>query len=273
MIYTEGRYININGALKEIHKHINDHKPSSVYEVIRTIDKKPLFLSEHLDRFYTSLDHAGYKNVPDRKKLEADINELIKKNDLEGVNVRVVYTADNNKYDLVMYLIKTRIPQKSEVEKGVKTRTYHAERKDPNIKTAAQSFKDLLNKKDFQGIHELLLVDRNGYVTEGSKSNVFFIKDGKVMTPPLKDVLPGITRKKVIEICEENKIDVEDRLIHINELVGLTGLFITGTSIGVLKVRSVDDFKFDVKDPVIEILANGYEKKVKEDIMSYEALK
>ncbi|MDQ6756426.1 MAG: branched-chain amino acid transaminase [Bacteroidota bacterium] len=94
------------------------------------------------------------------------------------------------------------------------------------------------------GFDEALLLDVNNFVAEGPGANVFFEKDGKIFTPPTKNILPGITRATVIEICKELDIPVEEKSFTIDELKKADAAFYCGTAAEVIGWKSLDDTKF-----------------------------
>jgi len=83
-------------------------------------------------------------------------------------------------------------------------------------------------------------VDQNGYITEGSRSNIFFIKNGKVHTPPAHAVLKGVTRSHVIGICKELGMEVTKGCLHKDEVSIIEGAFITGTTVDALPIASIE---------------------------------
>jgi branched-chain amino acid aminotransferase len=92
------------------------------------------------------------------------------------------------------------------------------------------------------GYEEAILLTDDGFVADGSGENVFAVKDGTIMTPPLStSILPGITRATVIEIAQELGYAVEERNLIRTDLYLADELFMTGTAAEVTPIRSVDD--------------------------------
>jgi branched-chain amino acid aminotransferase len=269
MVEMVGKYYLLNGYAREVQRDIAIEK-SSIYEVMRVLDGKPLFLKDHLIRFKVSLDMAGYKNDIDFNVVKSWIFDLIKINDICQVNVKMVFTPRDKGFDLMMYLVKTAVPTKEALESGVVVRTHKGKRKDPNVKSTAESYKDFLKKKEFEGVYELLFVDEKNEILEGSRSNVFFVERGRIYTAPAGSVLPGITRKQIFKICMEESIEVTEKYISLSELEKVEAIFLTGTSIGVLKVAKVDDMTFDVDNPIVVMLSEKYEDKMIGDIKRAE---
>ncbi len=91
------------------------------------------------------------------------------------------------------------------------------------------------------GYVEGIALDPNGYVSEGSGENLFLVQDGAVITPPLAaSVLPGITRRSIITLCEDMKIPVNEQMIPREWLYIADEVFFTGTAAEVTPLRSID---------------------------------
>jgi branched-chain amino acid aminotransferase len=95
-----------------------------------------------------------------------------------------------------------------------------------------------------KGFDEALLLDMNDNVAEGPGANLFFEKNGKLFTPAKGNILPGITRATVIEICAELAIDVEEKFFSIDELRQADTIFYCGTAAEVIGWDSLDGRAF-----------------------------
>lgn len=95
-----------------------------------------------------------------------------------------------------------------------------------------------------KGYDEGLLLDLQGNIAEGPGANFFCEKKGKLLTPPLGNILPGITRATVLEICDELGIPYEVRHIHPAELPSMDGAFFCGTAAEVIGIASINDVPF-----------------------------
>jgi branched-chain amino acid aminotransferase len=139
----------------------------------------------------------------------------------------------------------------------------HARRPDPNAKIANLPLRknaDALIRAE--NVFEVLLIDNNDFVTEGSRSNIFFVTDEHIMTPELQQVLPGITRQAVMDICRNNNIVVREGKIKYDDIDRYMGAFITGTSPGVLPVKKIDKVTFDAQIPVVRLIMKKYDERV-----------
>jgi branched-chain amino acid aminotransferase len=91
------------------------------------------------------------------------------------------------------------------------------------------------------GYAEGIALDTNGYVSEGSGENIFIVRDGAILTPPLaSSVLPGITRSSVMTLCEDLAIPVSEQMIPREMLYIADEVFFTGTAAEITPLRSID---------------------------------
>jgi branched-chain amino acid aminotransferase len=113
-------------------------------------------------------------------------------------------------------------------------------------------------------IYEVLLVNEDGLITEGSRSNIFFIENDQLITPPENLVLAGITRNLVIQVCQDENIPFAEKNLTYPELSGCSAAFITGTSPKVLPVNKIDDFRFHTGNPIMLAIIRKYNEMIGE---------
>jgi branched-chain amino acid aminotransferase len=94
------------------------------------------------------------------------------------------------------------------------------------------------------GYDEAILLDQSGFISEGPGSNIFYEKDGQLFTPKLGNILPGITRATVIEICKELKVKVTEKDITPEEFYMADHAFFCGTATEITHISSVNGEKF-----------------------------
>lgn len=236
-----------------------------IYEVLRVIDGKPIFLEDHFKRMENSFKLIERKFELTYDEISNRISDLIKQEKkLEG-NIKITYEI--NKRELKIFFIEHSYPSKEMYENGVKTILYFGERENPNAKIINDSFREKVNKEIKEhDAYEAILVDSNGYITEGSRSNIFMVKEDKLITSPVKAVLPGITRGEIIALAEKLKIEVEEMEYKYLDLDKLDGMFISGTSPKVLPINQVNDIYFDVSNSIIKKLMQEYDNEIDEYI-------
>jgi len=242
-----------------------------IYEVIRVIDGVPLFLEDHLERMRKSAELVGIKIDREDEEIKRDIKILIEKNQEKNLNVKLLYSSiDDSSPILLAYFIKSFYPPEEYYENGIHTILFNYERENPNAKVQKSSFKEQVNEElEKNNAFEALLVNSNGYITEGSRSNMFFVKGNRIYTAPKGAVLLGITRKYILQVCSELNIDVIEENIHVDEIPHLDGAFMSGTSVNVLPISSIGDIKLNsVNNLIIKKVSHGYMDKVKTYIES-----
>ena len=255
----------LNGRIVDkntVEKLIEDDK-TRIYEVIRVIDNKPVFLFEHYERLKNSIKLSDLNFDVDYEKFKEYTELLINENNFGNCNIRVSFDI-NEEPLLFMYFVKSFYPDKSFYEIGIHTITIMKERENPNIKKNTKEYRDeidLLLKEN--KAFEAILVNNDKTVSEGSKSNIFFVKENSLITAEDKDVLLGVTRTKVLEIAKNLNIDIIKRKIKLDEIAGFDAAFITGTSNNVLPIKTIDDIDFNsVENKLVISLMKEYEKLI-----------
>lgn len=257
------KFYLINGKLKstkdiEVFNKID--KPP-IYEVIRVIDGVPLFLEEHLERMRKSASLVNVNINRTDSKIQQDIKKLILENQIKNLNLKLMYTDIKIMGQVFLtYFIESFYPPEEYYKEGIHTTLFHYERKNPNAKVQISDFKmEVAKRLDEKKAFEALLVNNDGYIPEGSRSNMFFVKEDKLYTAPKGDVLLGITRKHIFQVCKELGIKVVEENIHVGDLDKLDGAFMTGTSVNVLPISTIDHVQLDsINNKMIKEINDGY---------------
>lgn len=234
----------------------------NVYEVIRVREGIPLFLEDHLRRFRASALSVGIPLSDSDDVLTDRLYQLVSKNGVFDQNIKLIW---NKEIGLLAFFTKSPYPPASYYQTGMKTTLLKLEREDPNIKIQREEYqKTVLAEREKTGAYEVLLVDQNDYVTEGSRSNLFIVKDDKLYTSPAKTVLLGIVRSKVVGICQEKGIEIIEQNIAVSDLPTIDGAFISGTGNDVLPIASIDDITLNsAHDLVIAQIMDEYSQLTK----------
>lgn len=251
---------------EEIELYLNEES-AKIYEVIRVIEGRPIFLKEHFDRMNESIRLSGTKGSLNYDDFKSSTELLIKENLFKNQNIRVSYYFKNEPVTL-FYFIESYYPSKEEFNGGIHTVTVKIERENPNIKSFQKDFKDKVTKAmEENNAFEAILINNDDTVSEGSRSNIFFVKNNKLITSPDGAVLLGVTRNKVISVCEENSIEVEKRTIDFRELNNFDGAFITGTSNDVLPIKTIDEMVYNSSEnEVVKRVSGLYLGEVRKEV-------
>jgi len=258
------KYIH-NSKLKNSSEFDNDFfkKGLSLYEVMRVVESKPIFLEDHLMRLQKSAKKIGqfiWLNYPE---LIEKIKLLISKNGVVEGNIKIVFNIQENNRNFYSYFVHHKYPEKHEYTEGVNTIIYNAERSNPNAKVYDHKLRSYTNTIiENPDIFEVILMDDLDHIREGSRSNLFFIKGNALVTAPDDDVLNGIVRKKVIEICERIGIPILKEKIAYSKLSDFDAAFLTGTSPQVLPIKSINMISFDVNHHLLKLLLETYRKEL-----------
>lgn len=257
-----GLYYSENTALKEI--ALLDpalfNKGISLYEVLRVQDGWCLFLQDHLQRLQESVHLSGFDYTVDLSLFRGLLGNLICRNNLHEGNIKLVlhFTAPDSPA-LYAYFIPHAYPVPSMYAEGVDTVLFGASRSNPNVKRLVPEIREKINHILLtKNLYEVLLV-KNNCITEGSRSNVFFIQGERVITPPGDQVLKGITRHKVIDLCNTLNYRLFEKSVSTSELSEMDAAFLTGTSPKILGIRRIGSVSFPVTNPIMISLAEAYD--------------
>lgn len=241
---------------------------SYIYEVFRVSQQVPLFIEDHLERFFNTAKLSGVETGTNIHQMMESIQKVIAENSPGDGNIKLaLYYNSNDERQLFIHFTPHQYPSPEQYKEGVDVELYIEERENPNAKVMHVAKRQSANQtKDKHEVYELLLVDRNGFITEGSRSNVFFIKEDRLITPPADTVLEGITRKQILHLCNSHNIPWSEAHVHQSELFDYDALFISGTSRRVLPVKKVNGEIFDTSHPIIKKLQMLFEDMVSEYI-------
>jgi branched-chain amino acid aminotransferase len=268
-----GRWFILNGELRPVEIFDNSlvNKGDSVYEVIRMVGGIPIFFKDHMERLKESVRLRGYEQLADMSTLKNDIIKLSSSEKKKEINIKLVfnYGSDTNNY--LIYYIDSVYPSAVQYSKGVKGILYFAERKDPEAKVINYRLRSSIHQELVnEGAYEALLVNDQNLITEGSKSNIFFLMGEKLITAPDELILKGITRKHILQICKENGIEVIFNCVNADETGNYEAVFMTGTSPMVLPFNCINDVFFNVNNPLMKKLRELYMERVEESIRRFK---
>jgi branched-chain amino acid aminotransferase len=250
-------------ALHQVPKTNSDS--IQLYEVIRIIDAIPLFLEDHLDRLYHSARLTHVDTLPSLTSISQMIKQYISDQEKKTGNIRLSFSVSDpsSQPQCEMNFIAHYYPTPQEFTIGVKVGLLNAVRPIPHAKVQNPALRDRANKKiSEKGFFEVLLVDLEGHITEGSRSNVFFIKNETLYSSPVEDILQGITRLKVMQLCQNAGIKVVESAIGSNTLDQYEAAFLTGTSPMILPIYSIDNIIYKTDSPLLIRLRKLYNQLI-----------
>ena len=225
-----------------------------VYEVIPRFNGSFLGFEEHLTRLARSLNEIEISNFDLNVKGIAE--ELLVKNNIKkencGLYLQVTRGAGSKrdhsflkqelKPTVFMMYQPVELKDKSEVAKGYSASTAEDLRWDRCDIKSISLLPNILAKSSAERRGSLeVIFHKNGIVTEGSASNVFIVNDGTVYTPKAtKNILGGITREMVVDICTDEGIQFEEKDLSLEDLYGADEIWVTSSTKLVAPIVKLD---------------------------------
>ena len=124
-----------------------------------------------------------------------------------------------------------------------------------------------------KGADEALMMDANGFISEGSGENIFIVKDLKLMTPTKDHCLNGITRQSVIQIAKDLNYDVIEKNLTFDDLISADEAFFTGTAVEITPISKVDEVKIghDGAGEITKVLQNKFDEVISGKDLNYQS--
>jgi branched-chain amino acid aminotransferase len=287
VIWLNGAFVKASEAKMDLYSQ-SLHYGYSVFEGIRSYktvsgETRIFKAKEHYDRLERS---ARLMNMPyswTSEELIAATYEVLRRNELQDAYIRpVVYSPANMSFAInteSFLVIETWEMQPFLGEKLISVMTSSFERPNPKgfhieAKAAGHYVNSILASQEAKaaGFDEAMLLDINGFVAEGPGANLFYEKNGKLFTPSTGNILPGITRATIIEICDELDIPVEEKKITVEELKQADAAFYCGTAAEVIGWESLDNIIFPIgwNDSISSTIQFAYKSRVTEKVLKFQ---
>lgn len=212
----------------------------SVYEALRVINGHIVHLDDHLKRLAASCSDIGLVHCFSDRDIEMSLDRLIKADGIKDASVRIFIVGGPSPLLFITYTDLLSYPD-SYYTDGVRASLYHGERFMPQAKTSNLLMQYIaLEEAKRKGAFEALLVNREGEVLEGTRSNFYAIKGDKLFTAPDEKVLSGITRISVVKAASELGLDVVYTPPLASDLLSFDSVFISATSMAAIPVSHID---------------------------------
>ena len=212
----------------------------SVYEALRITGGHVVHLDDHLHRLAVSCRDIGLVHPFSDRDIEDSLERLIAADSIKDATARIFIVGGTSPLFFITYADLLTYPD-SYYSDGVKATLYKGERFMPEAKTSNLLMQYIaLEEAKRQGAFEALLVDRNGLVLEGTRSNFYGIKGDAVYTAPDDKVLNGITRISVLKAASELGFRIIYEPPRFDELLSYESVFISATSMAAMPLSHVD---------------------------------
>ncbi|MEO6316151.1 MAG: branched-chain amino acid transaminase [Chitinophagaceae bacterium] len=259
VLFLDGAFVKASEAKVDLYSQ-SLHYGYAVFEGIRsykTVSGATRIFKEqeHFARLQHSAEALNLPYAYDAAALIAATYELLERNNLQDAYIRpLVYAPANMSF--VKNTLSHLTIQAWEMapflgDKLLRVMTSSFQRPNPKgfkitAKASGHYVNSILASQEAKanGFDEALLTDMHGFVAEGPGANMFYEKDNQLFTPSTGNILPGITRATVFEICEELGVSVTEKQITTDEVKGADAAFFCGTAAEVIGWESFDDTTF-----------------------------
>lgn len=214
-----------------------------VYETVRVSKGFPRFLADHTERLMESARIIGLEHSFDPAFVVTAVESLLKKIATEALNLKILLIGARSKEGATLYVfpLNPLFPEKRLYSEGAALVTYEHERPFPHAKALSMLTSYLAYRRaSTADCYDALLVDRDGNVTEGTRTNFLCLKGRTVISPPASKILLGVTRKHLLDVAKKGGFSYEERDIPLALVPSFDSAFLTSTSSKIVPIRSID---------------------------------
>jgi branched-subunit amino acid aminotransferase/4-amino-4-deoxychorismate lyase len=245
----------------------------AVFDFLRVASGTPLFLSQHIDRFFQRAREMRLNLPCTKTELSNLVYEIVRINGLQESGVRMILTGGNSADGIhlgtpqLFIVNETLVPPPTTIRAdGYQLISYPYRRHFPQVKTTDYSMELWLRPMIEDHRANDVLYHHHGIISECPRCNFFVVNElGNLVTPD-SNVLQGITRNTIIEIAKEIGILVELRDLHLHEIPSAREAFISSTTKRIIPVTRMDDVYLPVKGPITTLLYQRFYEREQAEI-------
>ena len=264
-IFLGGEFVKKEDAVISVYDH-GFLYGDGVFEGIRVYSGNVFRLDAHLKRLYESAQSIMLRIPYSQEEMTQLIVETIRKNQLNSAYIRVVVSRGKGNLGLdpsscsnpnvIIIAEELSMFPKEFYEQGIKIASVASRRNRPDVLSPQVKSLNYLNnilvkiEANQAGVQEALMLNDQGYVTEGSADNIFIVKNGVVYTPPVYlGALEGITRNAIIDVARAKGFEVKEVPFTRHDVYVADEVFLTGTAVEVIAAVEVDGRKINDGKP------------------------
>ncbi len=230
-----------------------------IFDFLKIVNNNPVFLDEHLRRFFYSADQMHLNPGKTKEELKSIIHQLMEKNDLPHSGLRITltggYSADGYglaKSNLILSQSLFKLPSEEQFQKGINLVTHEHQRQLSHVKSIDYLMAIWLQPFIKQHHADDVLYYSGNNVTECPRANFFIVTKDDTIVTPQQNILKGITRSKLLKIAGAN-LKVEERDVSLQEVLQAKEAFITSTTKNILPVQSINGTRITEKPGPVTI--------------------
>ncbi|MED1664426.1 branched-chain-amino-acid transaminase [Brevibacillus laterosporus] len=283
LIYLNGEFVEKENAKISVYDH-GFLYGDGIFEGIRVYNGNIFRLQEHIERLYESALSIMLVIPMKIEEMMDAVVETVRKNELRDAYIRLVISRGDGdlgldprscqKANIVIIVEQLRLFPQELYETGLKIVTVPTRRNKPDALNPKIKSLNYLNnvmvrmEASMAGVSEALMLNSEGYVTEGSGDNIFLVKKGVIYTPPTYlGALDGITRQAIMDIARELGYVIKEEPFTRHDVYIADEVFLTGTAAEVISVSEVDArvIRDGKPGPVTKQLLEEFRRYVQED--------
>ena len=276
-VYVNGQIVPRNEACVSVFDSVVQGG-DAVWEGLRIYNNRVFMFEEHLQRLMDSAHAMAFANIPEKEEIRQAVFNTLHANEMyDEAHIRLTLTRGekvtsgmspefNTKGCSLIVLAEWKKPVYDAA--GISLITSSIRRNPPQCVDSKIHHNNLINnilakiEANLAGVQDAVMLDVDGFVSETNATNIFFHRKGEVITPFADSCLPGITRGKVIELCDENGINIREKRISLAEMYISDECFVTGTMGELTPVLMIDGRQIGSgsRGPVTETIQGFYRK-------------
>lgn len=223
-----------------------------LFETMKVVKGRVVFLEEHLDRLYSSLKTLELDFKINREVLEQKIVDFAADLDQEALRVTVCDEGYNFSTREIPY-------QQADYEEGYNLQISSIQRgNSPLYKhKTANYFNNLYarQKAKADGYDDTLFLDTDNFILETAVANIFFIKGDRLYTPTAKlSLLPGVIREQVLQIAQKLEIETKELVLEKPELTLFDSAFMTNSLVGLMRINKIESVEYQTENSIFKRL-------------------
>lgn len=252
----------------------------AVWEGLRVYPEGVVCLDKHLTRLHESAKTLLFADIPSKEFIKKAIKQTLDANGMtDDTHIRLTLTRGEkitsgmdprlNQNGSCLIVLAEWKPLVYDNSHGIKVISTSQRRNSPQFLDSKIHHNNLLNniiakiQANVAGKDAGLMLDDRGFIAELNGSNLFMVKNGKVLTPFAHACLPGITRNSVIEMCEKNNIEIAEADITLSQFYNADGVIATGTMGELTPIVEIDGRNISKDDPLQKRIITLFAKEVR----------
>lgn len=234
-----------------------------VYETLRAVKGVPYFLEDHLRRLERSAEIIGIRHPFSAGQTGTWVRELLAAVPADALNLKILLVGAPDPQDAQLSILPLApaFPKDQWYRDGIAVRSVVYERLFPHAKSLNMLGSYLAYREArAEDCYDALLVDREGCVTEGTRTNVFFVRGERAFSPPAEKVLEGVSGRVLRRIAPAAGVEIAEAEIPLAEIASFDGAFLTSTSTKVMPIARIDTHAYPPAPPAVRRLQQEYDR-------------